>query len=120
MEFAKGFSQKEGRKKHRNPNCIPPQDLEGSSNCFPSTRLAVCSSPFLLLLCPYCLERHTQGVGRHAAAEIAERKTDEKRGAKKDKTRGKRQKKEGKKRKKTNRGKATQRAHNSTVFPPGT
>lgn len=105
MKFAKGFSQKKGRKKKKTlqPKLYSTQVLERSANCFPpSTRLALCSSPHLLLLCRYCLERHTQGIGTHASAEIAERKTDEKRGAKKkDKTRGKRQKKERKKKKKT-------------------
>lgn len=96
MKFAKGFSQKKGRKKKTlQPKLYSTQVLERSANCFPpSSRLALCSSPHLLLLCRYCLERHTQGVGTHASAAIAERKTDEKRGAKeKDKTRGKRQKK---------------------------
>lgn len=83
------------------PKLYSTQDLEGSPNCFPSTRLVVCSSPHLLLLCRYCLERHTQGIGTQASAEIAERKTDEKRGAKEqDKTRGKRQKKEGRRKRK--------------------
>lgn len=82
-------SLKRRKEKASRPKLYSPQDLEGSPNCFPSTRLAVCSSPHLLLLCRYCLETHTQGIGTQASAETAGRKTDEKGGAKEqDKTRG--------------------------------
>lgn len=81
LEFAKAFSPKE-RRKSKHPSHIPAQILAGSATCFLFVRLVFCSSPHLLLLCHHCLERHTQCVGTHTSAERAERKMDEKKGAK--------------------------------------